>query len=71
MGILKHLFGRDTDDDSDDPRPILEWPGRDEEAVQLGHVEYLDVFLEDLRDVAPEGSILVIEGRPTQDVRTS
>jgi hypothetical protein len=69
MGFLKRLFSGNSEGDSDDPRPILEWPGREDDAVQLGRVEHLDVFLEDLRDVAPEGSILVIEGKPTQDVR--
>lgn len=69
MGFLKRLFGTASEGDSDDPRPLLEWPGDDEDAVQLRRVEHFDVFLEDLREVAPEGSILVIEGKPTQDVR--
>ena len=68
MGLLKRLFQRSSED-SDDPRPLVDWLGNDESAKQLGRVEHFDLFLEDVREVAPSGSILAIEGRPTSDVR--
>ncbi len=68
MGLFKRLRGRGSAD-VDDPRPLIEWLGNNASAEELGRVEHFDVFLEDVREVAPEGSILVIEGKPTADVR--
>lgn len=53
----------------EDYRPFLDWLGNDEDGIELGRVEHLDVFLEDVREVAPKGSILVLEGKPAADVR--
>lgn len=69
MGVLKRLFGRKAREHGDDPRPLLDWLGNDDDAVELGRVEHFDVFLEDVREVAAEGSILVLEGKPAADVR--
>lgn len=69
MRLLRRLLSRGAGDQDDDSRLLVEWLGKDEDAVQLGRVEHFDVFLEDLREVAPHGSTLVLEGKPTSDVR--
>ena len=69
MGFLKRLMHRGSGDEEDDPRPVIDWLGNDESAKQLGRVEFFDVFLEDVREVAPDGSVLVLEGKPVSDVR--
>lgn len=68
MGLFKRWRGRGSADE-DDPRPLIEWLANNESAEELGRVEHFEVFLEDVREVAPDGSILVIEGKPTSDVR--
>jgi hypothetical protein len=69
MGFLKRRLQRHSSGEYDDLRPLIDWLGKDENASELGRVEHFDVFLEDVREVAPEGSVLVLEGKPTADVR--
>lgn len=69
MGLLKRLFGGMPEQETDDRRPLLRWLGDEPEAVELGRVEDFEVFLRRLREVAPEESILALEGTPASDVR--
>lgn len=50
--------------------PALDWPGKDPETLELGRVRHFDFFLEGLREVVPEGSILALEGKPVAEVRS-
>lgn len=69
MSFLKRLSQNFSDDEEEDPRPLIDWLGNDEDDIELGRVEYFDVFLEGVREVAPHGSILVLEGKPAANVR--